>query len=217
MCGIFAIVSKDYISLELVKEILIQLKIRGKHSTGLSWVENEELKVNIQPVPADLFIIPKLKTKVLIGHTRYSTSSLEYNQPIMNEHLSAVHNGVITQQDSKHWDNQEYVFKTKNDSEYILKSFLLNKHPLKDYPNASISTCVIDNKEKKLKFFRNDKRPLWYYKSEECIIATSTKDIFERLQYHNTKKCISCNEYEIPFEKLNVKEKIITESIRDLQ
>ena len=42
MCGIFAIVSKDYISLELVKEILIQLKIRGKHSTGLSWVENDE-------------------------------------------------------------------------------------------------------------------------------------------------------------------------------
>tara|TARA_R110000824_G_scaffold272414_3_gene460945 strand:- start:150 stop:806 length:657 start_codon:yes stop_codon:yes gene_type:complete len=218
MCGIFSIVSEKDISLDFISKILLELKIRGKHSTGISWIEDGQLKTDIQAVASDEYIIPNIKTKVIIGHTRYSTSSLEYNQPITNKNIAVVHNGVITQKDYKHWQNEEYKFLTKNDSEYIIKSFLLNKHPLIEYPDASISTCVLNKENKTLKYFRNDKRPLWYYQNETSIIAISTKNIFERLDIQGSKKCESCLEYEIDLnKKINIKKNKITKSIKDLQ
>jgi len=218
MCGIFAIASKEFIPLELIKNILLELKIRGKHSTGISWIEKEKLNTDIQPVSADNFKLKNIKTKVIIGHTRYSTSSLEYNQPITNNNISAVHNGVITQQDSKYWDNKNYKFKTKNDSEYIVKSFLLKKHPLIEYPKASISSCVINKNNNTLQYFRNDKRPLWYKDSDDILLAISTKNIFDRLNIKDPKKCISCTEYKINYKNnITVNQNQISQSTRDLQ
>ena len=94
---------------------------------------------------------------------------------------------------------------------------MLNKHPIIDYPDASISSCVINSKEKKLKFFRNDKRPLWYFYNKNSIIATSTKDIFKRLNIHNPYKCESCLEYQVDFENIEIKKNKIKSSMKDMQ
>ena len=56
----------------------------------------------------------------MIGHCRYSTSDLQYNQPIYNDDYSIAHNGVVSQEMPERWKElYGYDCKTKNDSELI--------------------------------------------------------------------------------------------------
>ena len=43
MCGIFGIASKKTISKKLIRKILLETKIRGKHATGISFIKNNEI------------------------------------------------------------------------------------------------------------------------------------------------------------------------------
>jgi asparagine synthetase B (glutamine-hydrolysing) len=179
MCGVIGIISKNIIEKSIINTLLIKSKIRGQHATGITYLDKDMLKSQVIPKNATHINSSNVNTKIIIGHTRYSTSSLEYNQPIFNNDVSIVHNGVITQDDSNNWDNRTYKFKTKNDSEFVLKSYINNEHPIKAYPNASIASIIYDNKNKLLHFFRNEKRPLYYTKFTESIIIASTQDILK--------------------------------------
>ena len=144
---------------------------------------------------------------------RYSTSSLEYNQPIYNKEISIVHNGVITQKDPNEWDDN-YKFTTKNDSEFILKSWIDNKHPINDYPNSSIASIILQ-KDGMIHFFRNEKRPLYFYQDKELFIISSTKNILLRSGFDNPVKTEACLNYMI--DKQNVYTKEIRKYKNDLQ
>jgi hypothetical protein len=179
MCGIVGLRCKDQeISEMVLKELLINSQIRGKHATGIAYFEGKRIKSIITSIPAEKFIKKQIfpDSEYIIGHVRYSTSNLKYNQPL-TDRISVVHNGVITQEQFENWeDHFGYSnFQTKNDTEILLKCLQAKKQP---------AGVLEDNK---MYCFRNNTRPLHMFKSVIEIDGiplfngfASTEDIIKR-------------------------------------
>jgi predicted glutamine amidotransferase len=186
MCSVIGAViqspTKD--DFETLRRVFHESKIRGMHATGISIVLNNKIVTFKESVPADKFNhLDNLEEMVnedgnlyLIGHCRYSTSDLEYNQPMADDTKSIVHNGVISQESPEKWkDLYGYDCMTKNDSELVLHS----KDPLREYSNMSMGVCEL-SLDKKVRFYRNGKRPIYFTLFNNGCIITSTKDIAKR-------------------------------------
>jgi glutamine phosphoribosylpyrophosphate amidotransferase len=193
MCAVIGAVirnpsMKDF---EALKRVFIESKIRGMHATGISFLPRwtNDIVTIKEAIPADQFVEKhmhkdNLKEFVnadgnlyLIGHCRYSTSDLEWNQPIGNESHSIVHNGVITQELPENW-LKKYGYKTvtKNDSELVQHS----NDPLSEFSNMSMAVCELTSVTKELTVYRNGKRPLYLTTLPNGVIITSTADIANR-------------------------------------
>lgn len=191
MCGVLGVLIKNFNQndCELVKKIFIQSMIRGKHATGVSYVKNNVIHTIKEPVPVDIFLSnKKIEDWVnedgnlyCIGHVRYSTSDLKYNQPISNDVLSIVHNGVITQESPETWElNYGYKTDSRNDSELVLRCLESGNNPILKFPDSSMSVCMLEN-NKKITGFRNGLRPLYVSSTiDKNLFFTSTKDIMKR-------------------------------------
>jgi glutamine phosphoribosylpyrophosphate amidotransferase len=225
MCGVLGIAIKNFTKKDhdLVRGLFIQSMIRGKHATGVSYVKNGIVNTVKEPIPANEFIskqnlnewVNEDGSLYCIGHIRYSTSDLRYNQPFATDRLGIVHNGVISQEPRDTWE-ETYGFETEtaNDSELILRALEQHKNPLQTFPNASMAVCTIEA-DKTITAFRNNERPLYCSIDERYSIFTSTKDIAKRSGLTNTKKCSMFNLYKIermhtlkyiPFEKINAED-----------
>ena len=202
MCGIISgsLIDKNYFNnyKNHIINLYLQSQIRGKHATGIS-CGNDLIENHSLPESSELFIKEQQFNKILeiskennlIGHIRYSTSDIDYNQPIrINKRFSISHNGVITQREFKYWDEhyknllEDYKLKTKNDTELLGIAFYKfikgdeRFNPFIYFKNSSIAAvCLYRNK---IYFFRNGKRPLYYYKNNKYFFVASTKDIFLR-------------------------------------
>lgn len=187
MCAVIGAILKepsleDFQNLE---RVFLESSIRGLHATGISYLQGDKIVTVKEPVHAKEFV-EKYKLEdclnedgnlYLIGHCRYSTSDLKYNQPISNEQISVVHNGVITQELPENWEKLfGYKCETKNDTELLLHTIEDGKSPLEHWSDASISACVLSI-DKSLKIFRNGKRPLYLTQFNNGYIVTSTMDI----------------------------------------
>ena len=188
MCAIVGAVVKQPTAndFQTLKRVFHESKIRGMHATGISYVKNGKVFTEKLPVPADQFpfkfseYVNEDGNLYLVGHCRYSTSDLEYNQPIANDNLSVVHNGVITQELPEHWKElYGYDCETKNDTELLLHTIQEDVSPLERWRDASLSVCVLSG-QKTLKVFRNGKRPNYLTFIPNGVIITSTKDIPKR-------------------------------------
>ena len=203
MCGVIGVwlerstVSRDSLeNIRLVENVFQQSMIRGKHATGVSYIKNGEIHTIKEGIPCDQFLerypISSMVNEdggiYLIGHIRYSTSDLRYNQPFSNGNQSIVHNGVISQEDMSQW---KYDTETANDSELILKSFEANRHPLNDFSPASMAVCSI-TKDKTLSAFRNEARPLWYSARSNGVVVCVNQRYPEskRLRRYNTMRYV---------------------------
>ena len=219
MCGVIGIFSQKNIDQEIIQTLLLQSMIRGKHATGLSWIDWENnksiIKHKIVKHSADKFDLPEIKTKHLIAHCRYSTSDLQYNQPIIYDDVAIVHNGVVTQTDAKKWQSiYNMRFDTKCDSEILLKHYIKNIHPLN--LDGSMSCILLDNKDTPtIRFFRNEQRPLYYANYKNTYYIASTKDILARSNIKNIIKTQCCIDYKLSKNGLN--EVMIRKSKGDLQ
>jgi glutamine phosphoribosylpyrophosphate amidotransferase len=166
MCAVIGISIHDVTEsdIELIKRIFLESRIRGKHATGVSYIKGDAIVTFSLPVPADEFIEQfDFRDTIhngdinLIGHCRYSTSDLEYNQPIADGNKAIVHNGVISQELPENWEALYGIkCETKNDTELLLRT---EGNPFAAWPNASISAIVLYPNE--LKVYRNGKRPLY--------------------------------------------------------
>lgn len=221
MCGVLGIAIKKpgEQEFDLVRRLFIESMIRGKHATGVSYVKNNKVHTIKEPVNACTFInnqdIPSWVNEdgnlYCIGHVRYSTSDLAYNQPMATEELSIVHNGVISQEAPETWkETFGYDVDTKNDSELILRCLESGDIPLHKFQPSSMSVCTLD-KDKVITAFRNEARPLHYSYGKNGIIFASTADILKRSGLHiqvvapmyevfivDNFKIISYNKYEFP-------------------
>lgn len=174
--------------LHLLKRIFLESKIRGLHATGVSYLMGNEVVTVREPLPADEFLVkhPLLEmvdtdnSLRLIGHCRYSTSDLEFNQPMATRKIGIVHNGVVTQEPYESWKElyPEYKTETRNDTELLLRTLESNKEPIVEWPDASIAAC--DLSEGSLRFYRNGKRPIYYTVFDRGIFISSTRDILHR-------------------------------------
>lgn len=181
MCGIVGLlVKKGEFPFDLFKRLLEECQIRGQHATGIAYEVNGKLKVVHEPVPARQFELPSdfRVTRVALGHTRYSTSDLEYNQPIAVGDRAIVLNGVITQADPNCWPAMfgGVECEGKNDAELLLR---VNQHPLLIEPSSQ-AALLLDAERQSLSFWRNEERPLYFVDREDMLIVSSTQDIFRR-------------------------------------
>jgi len=219
MCGVIGISMKDA-NLNVIRNLFKQSMIRGKHATGITYVYDGELKTHKESIPADVFldkfdfeqIVDKDGSVSCIGHIRYSTSTLEYNQPFFNKEISVVHNGVISQEDPSTWS---YKTETPNDSELILRAREHKETPLTKFRPSSMAVVEL-LKDKTIVAYRNEARPLWYTELNNGIVFTSTKDIAYRSNLTSSKKCGMFVEYQYnnKLEKISID---VPEGVQDLQ
>ena len=170
------------------------------------------------PKSAESFDIPKdIYAKFLIAHCRYSTSDIEWNQPIVSKDIAVVHNGVITQADSTTWeDTYNYKFETKCDSEILLRAWENQTHGL--FLEGSMATILLDaRRTASMHFFRNEQRPLYYAQTHKDTFVASTKDILVRagISGFGIKKTDSCVDYVI--HNNNLRTTKIRDVMEDLQ
>lgn len=197
MCGIVGVSLNNVTErdIELVTNVLLETQIRGKHASGIAWFNGTELNTIKEPIPiselldkvrvSDLVYDDKLS---FIAHIRYSTSNLEYNQPIGDNEFSIVHNGVVTQRDPEFWEEDHgYICSTKNDSELLFHCLKHEENIDIKFPNASYSLLSI-NSSGVIQNFRNGLRPQWESKQENGIIFASTFDILKRAGANNISK-----------------------------
>lgn len=186
MCGVIGAFIREMKLLSVVERSFIESRIRGMHATGLTYLKDGKLTTIIEKLPADKFIKNiDLSSMVdsdgflkIIGHCRYSTSDLEYNQPLYHETRSIVHNGVITQIPYDLWSSSfDIECQTKNDSELLLRT--LEESPLERWKDSSIAAISLSTIGT-MQWMRNGKRPMSIFSNEKNIILASTRDILAR-------------------------------------
>ena len=173
-------------NLDIIKNLFIQSRIRGKHATGVSVLKNGIYTIS-EAIPSDEFILKynplewshKGRIK-FIAHCRYSTSDIRYNQPIGNAKKSIVHNGVVTQDPPELWGRYGYELSTTNDSELVWHS----SEPLTEFPDSSMAVAELHS-DGRLLWYRNGKRPL--YTSGDFLM--STRDIAIRSGLRDPVRC----------------------------
>lgn len=172
----------------LLRKVFLQSQIRGRHATGVAYLQDDQVRILKQPGPAEIFPwtpeqwLERDGSLTLIGHCRYSTSDLDYNQPIGDGELAIVHNGVITQADPSTWESTYGVkCETRNDSE-LLWHAIKEGSPYR-WPDASVAVLSLGRlggERPGLHAWRNGKRPLWGVLRDEDHWVVSTRDIAVR-------------------------------------
>ena len=190
MCSVIGAILKEPRAEDflMLHRVFLESKIRGMHATGISYVKHGKIITDKRPVPADQFpfnfpsYVNEDGSLYLIGHCRYSTSDLEFNQPIANENLSVVHNGVITQELPEKWKElYGYDCETKNDTELILHTAEDCISPLIRWKDSSLAVIEL-HVDKVIRFYRNGKRPLYLTNISNGCIITSTADVPKRAE-----------------------------------
>jgi len=228
MCGVIGVFLRHVTDhdIEIVTKVILESRIRGMHATGVSYYKNGKIYTKRETGSAKLFLEKHQVKKFLdgnqltmIAHCRYSTSDLEFNQPIYNKQLSIVHNGVISQELPENWERlYGHKTKTKNDTELLLYS----KNVFVDWKDASISAVEL-TEDKTLRYYRNGKRPLYHSKLKNGLIVTSTSDIMKRVDPSIKSERIEPGIYNIvrdnPLHENNIQYKEIESevNINDLQ
>jgi glutamine phosphoribosylpyrophosphate amidotransferase len=190
MCSVIGAIIKEPRAEDflMLHRVFLESKIRGMHATGISYVKHGKIITEKRPVPADEFpfnfpsYVNEDGSLYMIGHCRYSTSDLEFNQPIANENLSVVHNGVITQELPEKWKElYGYDCETKNDTELILYTAEDCISPLVRWKDSSLAVVEL-HVDKVIRFYRNGKRPLYLTSISNGCIITSTADVPKRAE-----------------------------------
>jgi len=190
MCSVIGAIIKEPRAEDflMLHRVFLESKIRGMHATGISYVKHGKIITEKRPVPADEFpfnfpsYVNEDGSLYMIGHCRYSTSDLEFNQPIANENLSVVHNGVITQELPEKWKElYGYDCETKNDTELILHTAEDCISPLVRWKDSSLAVIEL-HVDKVIRFYRNGKRPLYLTSISNGCIITSTADVIKRAE-----------------------------------
>lgn len=225
MCGIIGVYLKDITErqLKIIAKIIVQSGIRGVHATGISYCQSGKILTKSSHIGAKSFMedfslkdcIDKDGGLYLIAHTRYSTSDLRYNQPIGDNKLSIVHNGVISQEPRRNWKKLFGLnTKTTNDSELIYSCLKSGIEPLKHF-DGSMAVCILVDKE--VTAFRNHERPLWFQEFGNGIIFASTEDILFRSDCATPQKCKMFNVYSYRKNGLVITPYEVPLGVKDLQ
>jgi glutamine phosphoribosylpyrophosphate amidotransferase len=183
--------------IETLKKVFIESQIRGKHACGYSLIQGNKVITRKEAIPADVFVKghfaevqPGDYILQLIGHTRYSTSDLRFNQPIqVFDDLAIAHNGVVDQRSPVYWEEYGYELTTTNDSELLYQSRHAGNEPLVDFPDASMAVAELSF-EQGLRFYRNGKRPLYKVKVNNGFYVMSTADIALRAGLKGAKRMV---------------------------
>ena len=189
MCGVIGYNGHASTStLEALRTVLLESSIRGRHASGLAWHDGSSLHRVAQDGPMedllasfDLWDLVRPDGRVsMIGHARYSTSDLQFHQPLVAQGYALAHNGVISQADPSGWPARFGLHcEGRNDSELLLRALIAGLDPVVTFPGASVAAVWIDPSGA-LGVLRNGLRPLWYARLGGVRIIGSTANILQR-------------------------------------
>jgi glutamine phosphoribosylpyrophosphate amidotransferase len=197
MCGILGVSfkQKDIESIEFVKRLMFELKIRGIHSFGIAFQDTEFHRLVYNEVFIDHMINEFMKSPSMsfIFHNRYSTSGdyhiekgvLDNNQPIVVSNIGALAmNGVISQATKPEYE-QKYGVKctSDNDTEIFLRKMeqgISIPDIVKQNPDCSFAGVYIKRRDNTIYGYRNNKRPLYKGQYKNCSYIVSTLDTIRR-------------------------------------
>ena len=186
MCGVvgFSCKSPKKKHIDILYELIQQSKIRGLHSFGYSYVDNEirtRKRHNIKNINLPL-------SDKIIYHNRYSTSGdykdINNNQPIYNNEVSLVFNGVLDMGTKEEIESRyDIEMSTDNDAEIVIHKCGSNKEKLKSFikETAGSFAGLVLTRSNELLAIRNANRPLWKLELLGAVYIASTKDIFKRV------------------------------------
>jgi glutamine phosphoribosylpyrophosphate amidotransferase len=196
MCGILGVsfISKDTESIEFVKKLITELKIRGLHAFGIAYQDTFDTfihrivsdKLNPSEILEEFIKSP---SGSFIYHNRYSTSgdysNPDNNQPTVVQNVGAIAmNGVISQATKPEYE-QKYGIKctSDNDTEIFLRK-LEHGVPIPEFvkqnPDCSFAGVYIKKGNNTIFGYRNNKRPLYKGKYKNVLYIVSTLDTIRR-------------------------------------
>jgi len=140
MCGIFGVITNknNSFALEDLLDILTRTanysEIRGKDSSGLTILDNNENKIKVLkgPLPITALFNDKTVSKTLttsftalaFGHARLTTNGTHLkdinNQPVIKNGMVCVHNGIIVNVDELWQENSDLIRNYDIDTEIML-------------------------------------------------------------------------------------------------
>lgn len=191
MCGLVGAIFQTPTEqdLELLRRCVLEASIRGRHATGVAWVQKREIHIEKAALPADAFLenfgslartLNEDGNLYFLAHTRYSTSELKFNQPLGDENFAIAHNGVVSQEPRARWKKlYGYTCATGNDSELLLQALKHKHSPLEKFPHCSAAVIEL-HATKEMRAYRNGKRPLYFAFRPNGVVITSTADIGRR-------------------------------------
>ncbi len=145
MCGLFGQVAKNTINKNNLFQLVRHSEQRGVDSSGLIYYDESLYKVeradyNIEQLLAR---VKPFGSSVVLGHSRLITNGLADNQPVVRGNISAVHNGIIVNEDDI-WKNLRVERQLKIDSEVIVaiaEKHFLDEEELTELPTKILSIC----------------------------------------------------------------------------
>ena len=196
MCGIFAMQGTE-VNLEKIYQGLKKLEYRGYDSSGIVIHNRSEFRDfrSIGSVDNLKNELAEFSGTIGLGHVRWASHgrvSLENSHPIINEHVSVIHNGIIEnfrELSSQFLDN-DYI---KTDCDTSVLNLML-KHKLEQglsCREAFLSlarsikgqnaVCVVFHNQPDQLYFYRSGLPLVFSKFDQGIIVTS--DCFSLPEY----------------------------------
>lgn len=193
MCGILGVSfrAKDKESIEFVKKLMYELKIRGIHSFGIAFQNTRIHRYVDKNISIDIFLDLFLNSSAFsfIFHNRYSTSgdNTDENsyQPIVVQGVGALAmNGVLSQATKPEFE-QKYGVKcvSDNDTEIFLRKMeqgITIPSFVKANPDCSFAGVYIKHGDERIFGYRNNKRPLYKGQYKSCSYIVSTLDTIRR-------------------------------------
>ncbi|MDC1135637.1 glucosamine 6-phosphate synthetase [Alphaproteobacteria bacterium] len=139
MCGIFGIIAKSNTTIDRkdALSLISAARQRGKDSSGFLYESSKENSINASRADfdiAELFQKMNVKeTNILFGHSRLITNSDIDNQPVIQNDIAVLHNGIIVNT-NEIWKSLDVKPKLKIDSEALigLTNFYLKNNPKKE-------------------------------------------------------------------------------------
>lgn len=145
MCGIFGVILNNKVSYQKLKTLVNHSKQRGKDSSGLIYIENDNYKIYRADFEIDKLLskAKPYKSTIVLGHSRLITNGLGDNQPVVRGKIAAIHNGIIVNEDEV-WSKLTVKRLLSIDSELIVaiaeEHLSLNK-PVEELPRVILSMC----------------------------------------------------------------------------
>ena len=201
MCGIFGQISKNKINRKAINKLSLLSSRRGKDSSGLVFFSNNRYNItksdtNISNVIKNIDDNYYKNSKLVIGHTRLITNSLNDNQPVVRNKICLLHNGIIINHE-KIWKGLKLKRFYQIDSEIILG--MLEEHFLKlgkiddiykvikSKCEGTMSCAILVQEKGKLILFSNNGSLFIGYKGDDIFFA-SEKHILNKIKCHRIKQ-----------------------------
>ena len=231
MCGIVGYVGKDN-AVSILIEGLKALEYRGYDSSGIAFIEKENIKIYKKCGKVNVLeesIPKKVFSNIGIGHTRWATHggpSDKNSHPHQVGKITLVHNGII---DNYLALKQEilksgYVFKSDTDTEVVAAMLNIWYEEEKDMLNVMLRCkkelqgsyalgVICDDEQNKIYGIRNESPLIVGITKDGLFIASDVPAI---LKYTNKYQILENNDIVILDDKVTIYNKDGIEAQKDI-